>query len=235
MDLQIVSALVHTVELKDESTAAHTWRVALYTQALAEAMGLARPDVERAMQAAVLHDIGKIDIPYGILAKPGRLTDEEYEVIKTHTVLGHDRLIRMGETDPLVLSLVRSHHERMDGSGYPDGLKGEAVPRPARIFAVIDTFDAMTSRRPYRQEVGEEAARRAIAELERHAGAWYCPEAVTLFHRLLESGALEWILHHLIDEQSLIDLPSAPPPGEVQKARELFVSTRPGQAPKPRG
>ena len=141
LDRDIVTALVRVVELKDHSTARHTWRVALYTQALAEAAGVPDDEIPRLMNAAVLHDIGKIDIPEAILAKPGRLTDDEFAIMKTHTVLGYDRLVRMGETDPLILSLVRSHHERLDGSGYPDGLRGEEISRAARYFAVIDSFE----------------------------------------------------------------------------------------------
>jgi putative nucleotidyltransferase with HDIG domain len=225
MDPQIVSALVRIVEMKDASTAAHNWRVTLYAQALAEAMELPRGDVERIMLAAVLHDIGKIDVPSEILAKPGRLTEPEYSVIKTHTVLGHERLVRMGETDPLILALVRSHHERMDGSGYPDGLRGEAIPPAARMFAVIDTFDALTSRRPYRQDVGAEAAARAVRELQDRSVEWYDPEAVALFARLFRGGSLDWILHHLNDEHSLVELPAAPRPEQLQQARQMYVQS----------
>ena len=221
MDREIISALVKVVELKDGSTAAHTWRVALYAQALAEAAGLPPADVNRIMQAAVLHDIGKIDIPEDILTKPARLTDDEYDIIKTHTRLGYDRLVRMGETDDLVLALVRSHHERLDGTGYPDGLRGMQIPTPAKYFAVIDTFDAMTSVRPYRSATGPEAARAAIDELRRHSGTWYCPEAVEKFSALHDSGALDWILRYCNDPAQLDQLASMPTSDELSQARSL--------------
>ena len=212
MDATLLNALVRGVELKDGLTAAHTWRVALYAQALAEAAGDSRESVYLVMRAAVLHDIGKIDIPTTILTKPARLTDREFATIKTHPVLGYDRLVAMGETDPVVLGVVRSHHERLDGSGYPDGLVGDSIPAVARCFGVVDTFDAMTSIRPYRKRVGPDAAAAAIEELNAHAGTWYCPEAVTLLTRLHESGQLSWIMAHFNDEESLKELASVPEP-----------------------
>jgi HD-GYP domain-containing protein (c-di-GMP phosphodiesterase class II) len=225
MDRDVVSALARVVELKDSSTAAHTWRVGLYTQALGEAAGLPRVEVERAMEAAVLHDIGKIDIPANILTKPGRLTPDEFEVMKTHAVLGYDRLVRMGETDPVILALVRSHHERLDGTGYPDSLKGDEIPIAARSFAVIDSFDAMTSIRSYRKAVGKDAARRAIAELRQQAGIRYCAEAVELFAQLYASGSLDWILHHLNDAEGQLELPSAPDSAQLAAAKQITIET----------
>ena len=157
----IIHALVRTIELKDACTAAHTWRVVLYSRAMAERLGFDADVISRISDAAAMHDLGKIDIPDGILTKPGRLTDEEFEVIKTHPVLGQDRLVELGVTDQIMLDLVRHHHERWDGAGYPDRLEGERIPVGARIFSVIDTFDALTSFRPYRKDVGEAAAERA--------------------------------------------------------------------------
>jgi putative nucleotidyltransferase with HDIG domain len=221
MDQEVVNALVRVVEMKDDSTAAHTWRVTLYAKSMAESFGLDHESVACIMQGAVLHDIGKIDIPSKILGKPGRLTDEEFDVIKTHTVIGYDRLVRMGEDDPLILAIVRSHHERLDGSGYPDGLKGPDILFPARCFAVIDSFDAMTSLRPYRKETGPAAASKAIAEIESKTGTWYCPEAVRLFTNLYDSGELDWILEYFNDQKSMdaLALDSAPDVGAVQRAR----------------
>jgi len=237
LDWDIVMALVKAVELKDQSTAAHTWRVALYTKALAEAAGVDQANIERFVKAAVLHDVGKIDIPQRVLAKPGRLTDAEYQTIKGHTTLGYDRLVRMGENDPIVLGLVRSHHERMDGSGYPDGLVGDAIPLPARWFMVIDSFDAMTSIRPYRSTVGERAAARAIEELRRRADAWYCPEAVERFAGLFESSALDWILHHFNDRGQMASLSSIPDFSAIERVPqsppEVIVKPTAGEEVRP--
>jgi putative nucleotidyltransferase with HDIG domain len=219
MDREVISALVRIVELKDGSTAAHTWRVALYAQALAEAASLPPRDVERIMHAAILHDIGKIDIPEEILTKPGKLTPEEFDVIKTHSTLGYDRLVRMGETDDLVLGLVRSHHERLDGTGYPDGLHDQEVPGPAKYFSVIDAFDAMTSVRPYRSATGPPAARAALDELRARAGSWYDPDAVELLAKLYQSGAIDWILHYCNEPADLVQLVSMPTIDDLSRAR----------------
>ena len=195
--------LIKVVETKDMATAAHTWRVVLYARALSEALGLDAELIERVSVGAALHDIGKIDIPDEILKKPGRLTDEEFAVIRKHTVFGYDRLVRMGVEDAVVLNLVRWHHERLDGTGYPDGLHDVDIPPGPRYFGVVDTFDAMTSVRPYRQEVGEEAAEKALAELRSKAGTWYCPKAVETFESLYRSGAITWILHYFNDRCEL--------------------------------
>lgn len=209
MDRDIVQSLVRTIELKDRSTAAHTWRVVLYTRAMAEHAGLAKPFIERLSIAAALHDVGKIDIPDAILTKPSRLSAEEFDVIKTHTTLGHDRLVRMGETDDEILHLVRHHHERWDGLGYPDGLADECIPLGPRFFAVIDSFDAMTSIRPYRDQVGEDAAERALLELEAGKGTRYWPVAVDAFTDLYRSETLSWILHYFNDEVPVEDFDPA--------------------------
>lgn len=231
MDRDIIQALVKAVELKDQSTAAHTWRVALYTMALAEALDVPRDRVELLMLGAVLHDVGKIDIPQAILSKPGRLTEDEQAVIRRHTVLGHERLLRMGEVEPVVLQIVRSHHERVDGSGYPDGLIGHAVPEPARAFAVIDSFDAMTSFRPYRPRVDAESARRALGEIQELAGVWYCDHAVQAFTRLFESGRLDWILRYFNDPVEVHGLPHLPDQDDLvavtrQQVRPSVIAAR---------
>ncbi len=205
MTPEIVQAMVRLLEVKDLSTAAHTWRVVLYTRTLAEHAGLDHPTISRLTYAAALHDIGKLDIPESILQKPASLTPQEFEVMKTHTTLGHDHLRGMGEDDPIAVGLVRSHHERWDGLGYPDKLAGEQIPLPARYFAVVDSFDAMTSFRPYRSTVGDDAARAAMHEIIRGRGNRYAPDAVDRFASLFASGSLDWIRHHFNDECPLPD------------------------------
>jgi HD-GYP domain-containing protein (c-di-GMP phosphodiesterase class II) len=195
----MVQAMVQAIEVKDLSSAAHTWRVVLYTRALAERAGIDEALLDRLTTAAALHDVGKLDIPDHILQKPGPLTDEEFGVIKTHAVLGYDRLKGMGERDPILLEFVRHHHERWDGRGYPDGLAGEAIPLGPRYFAVIDSFDAMTSVRPYRSEVGERAVQHALDELEAGKGTRYWPAAVEAFASLVRSGATAWITEYFND------------------------------------
>lgn len=210
-----VQKLVREIEAKDLSTAAHTWRVVLYARAIAEWFGADNSIVRRVTDAAALHDVGKIDIPSAILQKPGRLTDDEFAVIKRHPVLGHERLVGMGVDDPIVLNFVRFHHERVDGLGYPDGLSGEAIPLGARYFAVIDTFDAMTSRRPYRSEVGHGAADHALAELHAGIGTRYCRESVEAFDTLYRRGELDYILMYCNEEG---DMPTLEDEGGVKRA-----------------
>lgn len=234
VNVEVANALGRIVELKDRSTAAHTWRVSMYAQAVAEAAEIDRDRVLAFMIGAVLHDLGKLDVPDEILAKPGPLQPDEYLQMQGHTIAGWTRLRRMGESDPLVLDVVRSHHERIDGSGYPDGLAGAQIPVAARWFAVIDGFDAMTSLRPYRDQVGAEAAWHAIGELQSKAGSWYEPEAVEVFRGLLEAGRFDSTLEHLNNhrEHDLLDGPLSPEVLEL--ARDALQRSAPPEEPPDR-
>ncbi len=200
VSIEDVTPLLVEIERKDMTTAAHTWRVTLYARRVAEEFGLAHDFIERLCKAAALHDVGKLEIPIDILQKPGRLTDDEFVIIKTHTTRGYDFLRSRGVEDEAVLNLVRHHHERVDGKGYPDGLVGDAIAPGPRMFAVIDSFDAMTSLRSYRKEVGEGAAEAALEELHNGSGTRYDPDAVDMFTRLYRTGELNWILHYFNDE-----------------------------------
>lgn len=213
--LETVASLVKAIERKDASTAHHTWRVVLYARAMAEAFGLDRERIQRITIAAALHDIGKLDIPDSILLKPGPLTTTEFEIVKAHTILGHRRLTDMGVLEPLVLDLVRHHHERVDGSGYPDGLAGDRIALAARHFAVIDAFDALTSLRPYRSEVGPDAAERALAQLRDGVGARYCEDCVRAFTDLYRSGTIGWILEYFNDKNPAPEFDAGPSVDQV--------------------
>lgn len=199
--MDAVHLLVKSLESKDGPTAAHTWRVVLYTRALAERFGLDNATIERLTIAAAVHDVGKLDVPDAILKKPGPLSADEWTVMKRHTLWGESRLRAIGIDDPLVLELVRSHHERVDGTGYPDGLCAAEIPRSARFFAVIDSFDAMTSVRPYRRHIGPEAAGAAMEELQSARGTRYCHECVDAFLALYRTGELAWILEYFNDSR----------------------------------
>lgn len=219
---QLVRSLLDEIEAKDYVTAAHTWRVVLYTRALAELFGMDHSTIERLSVAAALHDIGKVNVPDAILRKPDRLTAEEFKIVKAHPADGHARLLALGETDPLVLDLVRSHHERFDGTGYPDGLAGDDIPAAARSFAVVDSFDALTSIRPYRRSTGPEAERAALRELRDGVGTRYCAACVEAFARLYESGELTWIPEYFADRCVL------PPFAGASSASGARRSLRPG-------
>lgn len=213
------AAHVRELETKDLSTAAHTWRVVLYARALAEDAGV-EPDVlERITYGAAAHDIGKLIVPDAILQKPGPLTPQEFNVIKLHPMEGFRRLRDSGESDPIILDMVRHHHERVDGLGYPDGLRGEEIPRAARFFAVVDTFDALTSIRPYRMEIGHDAGVRAIAELRAGVHTRYCADAVERFAALFDSGQIDWILSHFNDSCPVPDYAHLSSTGEITGVR----------------
>lgn len=172
-----INALAQAVELRDDWTGGHTARVRDYSLLLGTQLELSPKDLETIRIGTPLHDIGKIGIPDAILNKNGKLTPQEFDVMKTHTTKGAKILESVPEMEH-VIPIVRSHHERWDGLGYPDGLKGEAIPRLARIVAVADAFDAMTSDRPYRKGMAHEVA---FAEMEKQAGKQFDPEAARAF------------------------------------------------------
>jgi putative nucleotidyltransferase with HDIG domain len=166
--------------MRDPYTAGHERRVAELAAAIAREMGLAEPLVEGIRFGSMIHDLGKIKIPAEILVKPSRLTPIEYELIKQHAQAGYDILKGIDFPWP-VAQMVLQHHERLDGSGYPNGLKGEAICQEARILSVADTVEAMSSHRPYRPGLGID---KALAEIERGRGALYDPAAVDACLRL---------------------------------------------------
>jgi putative two-component system response regulator len=143
-------SLALTVEARDKYTNGHCERLAVYADALGSEIGLPDGAREALRRGAFLHDVGKIGIPDGILLKPGRLTDDEIIVMRGHTVIGEGLCGKMRSLAP-VRPIVRHHHERLDGSGYPDGLVGSAVPLLAQIVGIVDAYDAMTTSRPYRE------------------------------------------------------------------------------------
>jgi putative nucleotidyltransferase with HDIG domain len=175
-----ITMLAQSVELRDTYTFGHTQRVTNYSVLLATQLELGPGDMELIKNGTPLHDIGKIFIDDGILVKPGKLTKEEFEIMKTHTTKGAKMLETVPDLADLI-PIVRSHHERWDGKGYPDGLAGEDIPRLARIVAVADCFDAMTSDRPYRQGMPADLA---FAEMEKWKGQQFDPEATTAFLKI---------------------------------------------------
>jgi putative nucleotidyltransferase with HDIG domain len=166
------------LDLRDVETYGHSKTVARYSHVLAEALGIRDPRaLENIRKGALLHDSGKMAIPDSILKKPGALTPKEWDVIKRHPAMGYG-LVRDVKLVPEVGNIILCHHERFDGTGYPKGLKGEAIPLEARIFAVADTLDAVTSHRPYRTPRDFRVARQ---ELTDHAGSQFDPRIVNAF------------------------------------------------------
>ncbi|MBQ1849803.1 MAG: HD-GYP domain-containing protein, partial [Lachnospiraceae bacterium] len=181
---EITEAFAMTIDMKDRYTRGHSTRVAEYTELLAKELGYDEETVEKYRNIALLHDIGKIGVPPEVLNKPGKLTDQEFGVIKSHSALGYEALRKINIMPELAIG-ARSHHERPDGKGYPQGLAGEQIPRVAQIIAVADTFDAMYSDRPYRKRMNFEKAVSIIKEV---AGTQLASDVVDAFLRLVEKG-----------------------------------------------
>jgi putative two-component system response regulator len=180
--LETVSAVAAMVELRDPYTAGHQKRVEHIADAIAHELNLPQDQIKGINLAAVIHDVGKIHVPSEILSKPGHLTDVEFSLIKQHPETGYDILKEIDFPWPIA-EMVRQHHERLDGSGYPNGLKGDEILLEARILAVADVIEAMASHRPYRPGLGIESA---LEEIETNRGKLYDPlvsdAALTLFH-----------------------------------------------------
>jgi response regulator RpfG family c-di-GMP phosphodiesterase len=175
--LSAIDSMVRTMEARDPYTADHSLRVRRYSLRLAAALGLDRRLHKQLSLAAKLHDVGKIGVPEAILLKPGPLTAAEYEAVQQHPVIG-ERVLGPIIRSPSVLAAIRSHHERLDGKGYPDGLRGEQIPVPARIIAIADTFDALTSSRAYRAAL---PAGSALEVLRAGSGTQFEPRFVAAF------------------------------------------------------
>jgi two-component system response regulator RpfG len=172
--------LARAGEFRDGETGDHLIRMARYSRLIAEAIGLAPADIDTIELAAPLHDIGKIGVPDSILLKPAPLTIPERRLMQMHTVLGEQMLGDVTLLQGEGLRVVRSHHERWDGSGYPDGLAGTKIPLGARVFAVADTLDAITSERPYRAAGSWDDA---VAEIVRGTGTQFDPGVVRALRR----------------------------------------------------
>lgn len=178
-----IRSLVKMIEGRDTYTGGHSERVALYSQKIAEAMGYTPEECDIIYQAGILHDIGKIITPDAILLKPGKLTNNEYSLIKNHVTAGYEILSEVPMYSKFV-DIIYAHHEHYDGSGYPRFLKGDEIPMPARIMAVADAFDAMTTGRIYKSRKSSEEA---ISELKELSGIWYDPQVVDIALDVLHS------------------------------------------------
>lgn len=181
---ETIKALGSALDTRDPETQEHAHRVVHYTMQIAEAMGLSELHLMGMERGAILHDVGKIGVPDGILFKPGRLTSSEWACMKTHTEIGYnmlDQIRFLRDTTPI----VRSHHERFDGKGYPDSLLGKQIPVGARIFAIADAVDAMTSDRPYSRARSMEEA---TEEVIKCSGSQFDPAIVNVFQQLVQRG-----------------------------------------------
>ena len=180
----ITEAFAKIIDMKDRYTNGHSSRVAKYTAMLARELGCDEETVEKYYRIALLHDVGKVGVPQEVLNKPGKLTDEEFEIIKSHTTQGYDALKEITIMPELAIG-AQAHHERPDGRGYPNHLKGDEIPRVAQIIAVADCFDAMYSTRPYRKRMNFDKVVSIIKEV---SGSQLAPDVVDAFLRLVDKG-----------------------------------------------
>ena len=169
-----IRAIARTVECRDSYTADHQRRVAQLACAIAEEMGFASEQVEVVQVAGLLHDIGKLSVPQELLCKPGKLTDNEFRLIKAHSQIGYD-ILKPVEFPWPIADIVVQHHERMNGSGYPSGIREDKLLMEARILGVADVVEAMSSHRPYRPPLGID---KALEEISRNSGILYDPSVV---------------------------------------------------------
>lgn len=181
--LHMVNCLINTIEAKSPITYMHTERVCIYSLKLGKALNLSQKQMALLKQASLLHDIGKLGIPDNILDKPNKLTDSEFEIIKSHPQKGYNILKSIENLKP-VAKLVLCHHEKYDGSGYPNKLSGDEIPYLAKIITIADSFDVMTSRRPYKNPTSIETA---ILELEKCKWTQFDGNMVDVFIEILKT------------------------------------------------
>ena len=201
MSLQTVTTIANIIDARDNYTKGHSTRVADYTALLAYKLGMNKNEIEDIHSIALLHDIGKLGIPDSILNKPGKLTNEEYQVMKNHTVIGGNILKDMSMLKDIDLG-AKYHHERYDGKGYPDGLKGEQIPYIARIISVADAFDAMTSDRVYRKHLDSIIV---VNELEKGKGTQFDPVIADAMLSLIKSEKIKMNYNALLEEIDLAE------------------------------
>jgi putative two-component system response regulator len=174
----------YAMDLRDRETEGHSRRVAELTVQLAENLGMSDEEIMHLRRGALLHDMGKIGIPDTILHKPDTLTEEEWEIMRRHPQLAHDMLYRVEYLRP-ALHIPYCHHERWDGSGYPRGLRGEEIPMAARLFTIVDVWDALTSNRPYRPAWSETET---LAYIREQSGKHFDPQVVSLFFQVFHKS-----------------------------------------------
>ncbi len=184
--IQAIMTVANTVDAKDDYTKGHSMRVAAYSELLAQRLGWSEEEIQNIYYVAMLHDVGKIGVPDAVLNKPFKLRDVEFRLIKGHTLMGAE-ILNDFKMFPNVSVGAKYHHERYDGKGYPEGLKGESIPLVARVIGLVDSYDAMTSNRVYRKRLNDDIV---MQELEKGKGSQWDPDLVDIFVELIREGAL---------------------------------------------
>jgi putative two-component system response regulator len=184
----VLFALAESIEGKDPYTQGHCERLAEYSARLAQPLGLAEPEIKALRRAGIVHDIGKVAVPDSILLKPAALTRSERAIVQRHPIVG-ERICAPLKSFHLVLPIVRHHHEKMNGSGYPDGLKGEKIPLTARVLSIVDVYDALTTKRPYKPAMPVEAALKLMNKEVRKG--WWDPAIFAAFEQLVRAEQIK--------------------------------------------
>ncbi len=186
----VLFTLARSIEGKDPYTHGHCERLAEYSARLGEQLNLPEEELVALRRAGIVHDVGKIAIPDAILLKPGRLTPEEWTVIREHSVIG-ERICAPLKSFRHVLPIIRHHHEKRDGSGYPDGLRGDAIPVTARVLQIVDVYDALTTDRPYKKAFSITDALQTLKQ--EVAKGWWDPHIFDQFERLVRNGTADFL------------------------------------------
>jgi putative two-component system response regulator len=186
----VLFSLARSIEGKDPYTHGHCERLADYSARLGEQLGLAEDQITALRRAGIVHDVGKIAVPDAILLKPGRLTPDEWTIIREHSAVG-ERICAPLKSFRFVLPIIRHHHEKLDGSGYPDGLRGDAIPIAARVLQIVDVYDALTTDRPYKKAFSITDALQTMKE--EVSQGWWDPHIFDQFERLVRTGAADFL------------------------------------------
>ena len=186
----VLFSLARSIEGKDPYTHGHCERLSDYSVRLGEHLGLSEDQLVALRRAGIVHDVGKIAVPDAILLKPGRLTPDEWTIIREHSVVG-ERICAPLKSFRFVLPIIRHHHEKLDGSGYPDGLRGDAIPVTARVLQIVDVYDALTTDRPYKKAFSVTDALQTMKE--EVAKGWWDPHIFDQFERLVRIGAADFL------------------------------------------
>jgi putative two-component system response regulator len=186
----VLFSLARSIEGKDPYTHGHCERLADYSARLGAQLDLPEEEITALRRAGIVHDVGKIAVPDAILLKPGRLTPDEWTIIREHSVVG-ERICAPLKSFRLVLPVIRHHHEKLDGSGYPDGLRGDAIPVTARVLQIVDVYDALTTDRPYKKAF---SITEALQTMKEEVGkGWWDPQVFDQFERLVRTGAADFL------------------------------------------
>ena len=203
----VLFALARSIEAKDPYTEGHCQRLSEQSARLGEALGLSPQHIVALRRAGIVHDVGKVAIPDAILLKPARLTAAEMDIVREHPAVG-ERICAPMKSFALVLPIIRHHHEKLDGTGYPDGLRGEEIPLIARVLQIVDVYDALTTARPYKPALSRDETFKVMHE--EISRGWWDPQVFSRFREMLQQLPTDWLRPE--DDSSILSYPALNPP-----------------------